>query len=78
MKRSRPQLLGLDVINQELIDRTMIALDGSPINLLGCNAILAVSLASAKAGGGVSRIAPLPLSGQPLSQLVTCTVDECN
>ena len=45
-----PELEGLDAANQRLIDQTMIALDGTPNKgKLGANAILAVSLASARA-----------------------------
>src|SRR5450755_2369306 len=45
-----PELEGLDASNQRLIDQTMIALDGTPNkSKLGANAILAVSLACARA-----------------------------
>ncbi|MBC8197855.1 MAG: phosphopyruvate hydratase [Candidatus Marinimicrobia bacterium] len=45
-----PQLLGLDVSNQEEIDRKMIGLDGTENKSnLGANAILGVSLACARA-----------------------------
>lgn len=45
-----PHLLGLDAGNQKLIDSTMIQLDGTPQkSKLGGNAILAVSLANARA-----------------------------
>ena len=45
-----PELEGLDAANQRLIDQTMIALDGTPNKgKLGANAILAVSLAAARA-----------------------------
>ena len=45
-----PELEGLDAANQRLIDQTMIALDGTPNkSKLGANAILAVSLACARA-----------------------------
>ena len=45
------QLNGVDVNNQTLIDNKMIALDGTPNKAnLGANAMLAVSLACAKAG----------------------------
>jgi enolase len=68
-------LLELDALNQTLIDRTMIALDGSPNKSnLGANAILAVSLATAKAaanavdlplyrylGGPLANVLPVPL-----------------
>lgn len=52
-------LLGLDASNQVLIDRTMIALDGTETKArLGANAILAVSMAVAKAA---AEDAGLPL-----------------
>ena len=45
-----PELEGMDASNQRLIDQTMIALDGTPNkSKLGANAILAVSLAAARA-----------------------------
>lgn len=45
-----PELLGLDVFEQNLIDHIMIDLDGTPNkSKLGANAILGVSLAVAKA-----------------------------
>lgn len=45
-----PRLAGLDVSDQALIDRTMIELDGTETkSRLGANAILGVSLASARA-----------------------------
>ena len=47
----KESLNGLDVKNQELIDQMMIDLDGTPNKAnLGANAMLAVSLACAKAG----------------------------
>ncbi len=49
-------LKGRDVADQEGLDRTMIALDGTPNkSRFGANAILAVSLAAAKAGALASR-----------------------
>ncbi len=45
-----PELLGTSVFEQNLIDQTMIELDGTPNKSnLGANAILGVSLAAAKA-----------------------------
>jgi enolase len=45
-----PALTGLDAGDQELIDRTMIELDGTPKKArLGANAILGVSMATARA-----------------------------
>lgn len=44
------EIVGMDVFDQNLIDRTMIELDGTPNkSKLGANAILGVSLAVAKA-----------------------------
>jgi enolase len=45
-----PELVGMDASNQRLLDQTMISLDGTPNKArLGANAILAVSMASARA-----------------------------
>ena len=45
-----PELEGFDATNQRLLDATMIALDGTPNkSRLGANAILAVSMAAARA-----------------------------
>jgi len=55
----RHALLGLDATDQLEVDRTMLTLDGTPTKAkLGANAILAVSLATAKAGANAL--------GQPL------------
>jgi enolase len=70
-----PALLGLNALDQVLIDRTMIDLDGSTNkSSLGANALLAVSLATAKAaaafmdlplyrylGGPIANVLPVPL-----------------
>ena len=70
-----PELLGMNAMNQEEIDKTMIALDGTPNKAkLGANAILGVSLAVAKAaaesaglplykyiGGSNANILPVPM-----------------
>ncbi len=70
-----PALMNLDAIDQALIDQTMIELDGSPNKSnLGANAILGVSLATAKAaaetlglplyrylGGTLANVLPVPL-----------------
>lgn len=53
------ELLGMDALNQREIDRTLCALDGTPTKgKLGANAILGVSLATAKAA---SLAVELPL-----------------
>ncbi|WP_019499324.1 phosphopyruvate hydratase [Pseudanabaena sp. PCC 6802] len=70
-----PELVGMDALNQEAIDRVMIHRDGSPNKSnLGANAILGVSLATAKAaaaavglplyrylGGPLANVLPVPL-----------------
>jgi enolase len=70
-----PALNGLLATDQMLIDRTLIDLDGTPTkSKLGANAILAVSLATARAaaadvgmplhrylGGPLARVMPVPL-----------------
>jgi enolase len=54
-----PELEGMDAANQRLIDATMIALDGTPNKgKLGANAILAVSMANARA---VAQTLEIPL-----------------
>ncbi len=45
-----PELTGMDAANQRLLDATMLAIDGTPNkSKLGANAILAVSMAAARA-----------------------------
>ncbi|MCL2659667.1 MAG: phosphopyruvate hydratase, partial [Acidobacteriaceae bacterium] len=70
-----PELTGMDAANQRLIDSTMIALDGTENKgKLGANAILAVSMATARAtaealkvplyrylGGVNAHILPTPM-----------------
>ncbi len=70
-----PELEGFDASNQRLLDATMIALDGTPNkSRLGANAILAVSMAAARAvaqtleiplyrylGGANASILPTPM-----------------
>ncbi len=54
-----PKLLGIESTLQVLIDRTMLALDGTPFKKkLGANAILGISLAVAKASA-IERDLPL-------------------
>ena len=58
-----PELVGMDVFEQNMIDQIMIDLDGTPTKgKLGANAILGVSLAVAKAAAMES--------GQPLYRYV--------
>lgn len=70
-----PALAGMDAANQTLIDRAMLSLDGTPNKgKLGANAILAVSMAAARAsaesemtplyrylGGVNARVLPVPM-----------------
>ncbi len=52
-----PELAGMDASNQRLIDATMIAIDGSDNkSALGANAILAVSMAVARASALALRL----------------------
>jgi len=52
-----PEVLGMDAMAQEEIDRIMIELDGTPNKAkLGANAILGVSLAVAKAAANSSQM----------------------
>ncbi|WP_133011536.1 phosphopyruvate hydratase [Marinomonas flavescens] len=52
-----PALLGMDPFKQALVDRTMIALDGTPNKSnLGANAILGISMAVARAAALSSNI----------------------
>ena len=52
-----PELIGMDATNQKLIDATMIALDGTENKgKLGANAILAVSMATARAAALALRM----------------------
>jgi enolase len=69
------EIEGLDALDQVTVDKTMIALDGTPNKAkLGANAILAVSLATAKAaaaqlgqplfkylGGPNAKVLPVPM-----------------
>ena len=52
-----PELAGMDATNQRLLDATMISLDGTPNkSRLGANAILAVSMAAARASANSLHI----------------------
>jgi enolase len=71
----QPEIVGTDGLNQIGLDRAMVELDGTPNkSRLGANAILAVSLAAARAaaaeldlplyryiGGPMSRVLPVPM-----------------
>jgi enolase len=54
-----PELIGLDALDQRALDSTMIAMDGTKTkSKLGANALLGISLASAKAA---AQVLELPL-----------------
>lgn len=75
LEKIQPEVVGLDALDQETVDLVMLKRDGSPNKSnLGANAILAVSLATAKAaaaavelplyrylGGAMSNVLPVPL-----------------
>jgi enolase len=74
-KKISPVLAGVDAADQTLVDRKMLELDGTPNKAkLGANAILAVSMAAARAsaeseatplyrylGGVNARVLPVPM-----------------
>ena len=52
-----PELTGMDASNQRLVDATMLSLDGTPNKQrLGANAILAVSMAAARASASALKL----------------------
>jgi enolase len=71
-----PKVYGIEANNQEELDKILIALDGSPDkSILGANAILAVSMAAARASaieqnitlyrylsGDAAHVLPVPMS----------------
>ncbi|MGJ3250393.1 MAG: phosphopyruvate hydratase [Elainellaceae cyanobacterium] len=66
-----PQLMEYDALNQMVIDRTMIDMDGSPNKAnLGANAILSVSLANAKAAASALELPLYRYLGGPLANLL--------
>ena len=72
-----PELIGLDPRDQEAIDQLMIELDGTPNKAkLGANAMLAVSLAVAKAAAKSSGVAAVSVPGWTGRQDAAGTDDE--
>jgi enolase len=66
-----PELLGMDALDQISIDRKMLDRDGSPNKKnLGANAILAVSLATAKAAADEVGLSLYRYLGGPLANLL--------
>ncbi len=65
------ELMGVDALKQIEIDRTMIALDGTPNKKnLGANAILAVSLATAHAAAAAQAMPLYRYLGGPLANVL--------
>jgi len=70
-ERIQPRLLGLDAVEQEAIDQVLITLDGSTNKAnLGANAILAVSLATARAAAEALQLPLYRYLGGPLANLL--------
>jgi enolase len=68
-KLIEPELIGLDVVDQMTIDRAMIALDGTANkSKLGANAMLAVSMAAARAGAAAVDLPLHRYLGGPLAR----------
>ena len=66
-----PELLDVNAFDQALVDHTMLERDGSPNKkYLGANAILAVSLATAKAAAADLELPLYRYLGTPLSNLL--------
>ena len=66
-----PELYGMNSLDQESIDRTLLELDGSPNKAnLGANAILGVSLACAKAAATALELPLYRYLGGPLANLL--------
>jgi enolase len=66
-----PELHGLDALDQSSVDLAMIELDGTPNkSKIGANAILAVSLANAKAAAATVGLPLYRYLGGPLANLL--------
>ncbi|MEB3117515.1 MAG: phosphopyruvate hydratase, partial [Limnothrix sp.] len=66
-----PELYGMDALDQASIDLAMIELDGTPNkSKIGANAILAVSLATAKAAAATAGLPLYRYLGGPLSNVL--------
>jgi enolase len=67
----RPALWGIDALDQLTVDRTMLELDGTETKAkLGANAILAVSLANAKAAAAASGLPLFKYLGGPNAKVL--------
>src|SRR5437773_7986855 len=66
-----PALHGVDALDQLTVDRTMLSLDGTETkSKLGANAILAVSLANAKAAAGCLGVPLFKYLGGPNAKVL--------
>ncbi len=66
-----PAVVGMDALDQELLDATMIELDGTHNKgRLGANAILAVSLATARAAAGAQNVPLFRYLGGPTARVL--------
>ncbi len=66
-----PELAGMDALDQLSVDATMLKLDGTETkSKLGANAILAVSLATAKAGANLLGLPVYKYLGGPNSKVL--------
>jgi enolase len=69
--RIRPEVLGYEASEQRLLDQKMLDLDGTPAkSQLGANAILAVSLAVAKAAADSAELSLFRYLGGPNAHLL--------
>lgn len=71
LEKIRPALVGIDAVDQLTVDRTMLELDGTPTKSnIGANAILAVSLANAKAAANLLQLPLFQYLGGPNSKVL--------
>ena len=71
MELIQPNIIGLDALNQVLIDKTMLALDGTENkSKLGANAMLAVSMAVAQAAANHLDLPLYRYLGSPFSNVL--------
>jgi enolase 1/2/3 len=68
-----PELVGMDALDQVAVDKAMIRLDGTENKKkVGANAILAVSLATAKAAAEQVRVPLFKYLGGPNAKVLPC------
>ncbi len=77
LKKIAPAVVGMEAENQSAIDHAMIALDGTPNKAkLGANAILAVSMATARAAAAIPADASVSLPRRRLGEPAARSADE--